>query len=63
MKVQLDLKGEEIDKIIVSSLKQHYRYFNQIKDVPVFSFDPDEEKQRLNDLKKAFKTLIKYYGG
>ena len=63
MEHMLDTIQDSLDKYMVTDLVRHYSYAIKDSIVPMYSFDPLEERKRRKKLAKALKLVIKYYGG
>lgn len=54
---------DPVEKFIVEELKWHYENFGEGQSIPFVSHDPEEEKKYIRKMRKALKTVIKFYGG
>lgn len=61
MQIQLTLEGEQIDSVIVETLKNHYYNIDR-STVPLFSHDENENLKEVNALREALKKVLDFYG-
>ena len=70
MKIEIDIDYDEVDKIIVNSLKELRNLLEndlQLRKegagMAIFDTDKDKDVKLLKKHIKAFETVIKYYAG
>lgn len=61
--MNLTLPHEAVDQIILAGLKDHLPLIQPNTKPPMYSYDPEEDLKEVKKLRKAFKRVIKYYGG
>lgn len=63
MKLKIDIDIETLDEIFGVVLKQQYKYLSPtIGGVPMFSYDREENKKKVAELRKAFRLVGEYNG-
>lgn len=61
-KLELYLDFETTDSMVLQVLARALEVLEMPQDVPMFSYDVDEEKRKIKKLKKSFKIILGYYG-
>lgn len=61
-KLELYLDFETTDSMVLQVLTRALEVLEMPQDVPMFSYDVDEEKRKIKKLKKSFKIILGYYG-
>ena len=69
-KVVFEMEPEQVDKIMVTELKQHIQWFNNDLEkrksgmgMSIFDQDPVKDVEYIEEYIKAFTTVVEYYGG
>lgn len=62
MKIEIELPFDAVESVVIKELSWHLKYTKQKHSIPMFSYDPKEEKQRVKELQDAFKRVLAYYG-
>lgn len=63
MKYEIEIDDNEFaEKIVIQELTWHLNNTKADHVIPMFSYDPEEEKKRVKRLRKAFKIVLEYYG-
>jgi len=61
MKLTIEIDDDTLDEIFLKRLKSDLELL-EVETVPVFSLDPEIEKQHIGALKGAYKQILSYYG-
>jgi hypothetical protein len=61
MKLNVELSNDTIDDIFINRLREDLELL-ETETVPVFSSEPEIEKQHIGALKGAYKQILSYYG-
>jgi hypothetical protein len=61
MKLTIEIDNDTIDDIFINRLREDLELL-ETENVPVFSSDPEIEKQHIGALKGAYKQILSYYG-
>lgn len=61
-KLELYLDYETTDSMVLQVLSKALDVLELPNNVPMFSYDVDEEKRKIKKLKKSFKIILGYYG-
>jgi len=61
MKLTIEIDNDTIDDIFIDRLR-HDLELLETETVPVFSNEPEIEKQYIGALKGAYKQILSYYG-
>jgi len=61
MKLVIEIDGDTVDSIFISRLREDLELL-ETETVPVFSNEPEIEKQHIGALKGAYKQILSYYG-
>ena len=60
--MKVELPYEAVESIVVQEMRFHLDCFRQKQKVPHFSYDPKEERKKVKNLRRAFRTVLEYYG-
>ena len=61
MKLTIEIDNDTVDDIFIERLR-HDLELLETETIPVFSLDPEIEKQHIGALKGAYKQILSYYG-
>ena len=61
MKLVIEIDGDTVDSIFISRLREDLERLEK-ETIPVFSHEPEIEKQHIGALKGAYKQILSYYG-
>jgi hypothetical protein len=61
MKINVTLGSDTVDNIFIERLREDLELL-ETENVPVFSSEPEIEKQHIGALKGAYKQILSYYG-
>ena len=61
MKLTIEIDNDTVDDIFLERLR-HDLELLETETIPVFSLDPEIEKQHIGALKGAYKQILSYYG-
>ena len=61
MKLNIEITNDTIDDIFIDRLR-HDLELLETETIPVFSHEPEIEKQHIGALKGAYKQILSYYG-
>jgi len=61
MKLNIEITNDTIDDIFINRLREDLELL-ETETVPVFSSEPEIEKQHIGALKGAYKQILSYYG-
>ena len=61
MKINVTLGGDTVDNIFIERLREDLELL-ETENVPVFSSEPEIERQHIGALKGAYKQILSYYG-
>jgi hypothetical protein len=61
MKLTIEIDNDTIDDIFIDRLREDLEML-ETETVPVFSSEPEIEKQHIGALKGAYKQILSYYG-
>jgi hypothetical protein len=61
MKLTIEIDDDTIDDIFFNRLKEDLALL-ETETLPVFSHEPEIEKQHIGALKGAYKQILSYYG-
>ena len=61
-KYTMKIDWEQVELIITTELKDQYDSISSTTSPPMFSYDEKENKKDVAKLKKAFKTVLGFYG-
>jgi hypothetical protein len=61
MKINVTLTNDTVDNIFIERLREDLELL-ETETVPVFSSEPEIEKQHIGALKGAYKQILSYYG-
>jgi len=61
MKLTIEIDNDTIDDIFIDRLREDLELL-ETETVPVFSNEPEIEKQHIGALKSAYKQILSYYG-
>ena len=61
MKLNVELSNDTIDDIFINRLMEDLELL-ETETIPVFSHEPEIEKQHIGVLKGAYKQILSYYG-
>jgi len=61
MKINVTLSSDTVDNIFIERLREDLELL-ETETVPVFSSEPEIEKQHIGALKGAYKQILSYYG-
>ena len=62
-KVTVELDWDAIEKVVIESLKQDYKNFQDNSlGIPFVSHDETEESKYVKKMLKSYKAVLKYYG-
>jgi len=61
MKINVTLGSDTVDNIFIERLREDLELL-ETETVPVFSSEPEIEKQHIGALKGAYKQILSYYG-
>jgi hypothetical protein len=62
MKGTKDMNRTNLEKKIIKELAWHLSVQTYDQDPPMYSFEPEEERKKVKKLRKALKTVLRYYG-
>jgi hypothetical protein len=61
MKLTIEIDNDTVDEIFLERLKSDLELL-ETETIPVFSLEPEIEKQHIGALKGAYKQILSYYG-
>ena len=61
MKLTIEIDNDTVDEIFLQRLIEDLGFL-QTETLPVFSIEPEIEKQHIGALKGAYKQILSYYG-
>jgi hypothetical protein len=61
MKINVTLSSDTVDNIFIERLREDLELL-ETETIPVFSHEPEIEKQHIGALKGAYKQILSYYG-
>jgi hypothetical protein len=61
MKLTIEIDNDTVDDIFIERL-MHDLMMLETETIPVFSNEPEIEKQHIGALKGAYKQILSYYG-
>jgi len=61
MKLTIEIDNDTVDDIFIERLR-HDLEMLETETIPVFSNEPEIEKQHIGALKGAYKQILSYYG-
>ena len=61
MKLTIEIDNDTVDDIFIERLR-HDLELLETETIPVFSHEPEIEKQHIGALKGAYKQILSYYG-
>jgi hypothetical protein len=61
MKLTIEIDNDTIDDIFINRLREDLELL-ETETMPVFSSEPEIEKQPIGALKGAYKQILSYYG-
>ena len=61
MKINVTLGSDTVDNIFIERLREDLELL-ETETVPVFSSEPEIEKQHIGALMGAYKQILSYYG-
>jgi hypothetical protein len=61
MKLTIEIDNDTVDEIFLQRLKSDLELL-ETETIPVFSLEPEIEKQHIGALKGAYKQILSYYG-
>ena len=62
MKIKIEITGDMVEAIIIKDLTNHLHYTTYKQTPPIFSFDEEEEYEKVTELRQAFKRVLDFYG-
>jgi hypothetical protein len=61
MKLTIEIDNDTVDEIFLERLRSDLELL-ETETIPVFSLEPEIEKQHICALKGAYKQILSYYG-
>jgi len=61
MKLTVEIDNDTVDEIFLERLRNDLDLL-ETETIPVFSIEPEIEKQHVGALKGAYKQILSYYG-
>lgn len=62
MKINIEVTGDMVEALIIKELTNHLHGTTYNQKPPIFSFDEEEEYEKVTELRQAFKQVLAYYG-